>query len=44
MAGYGTLHEVKHLWNINDLLDSHEVLDMKEAAERAMLERTKGRK
>lgn len=39
IAGYGTLHEVKHLWTIDDLMDAHEALDIKEEAERYYSER-----
>ena len=33
MAGYGTLHEVKYKWEIEELFDALEVLDIKEEAE-----------
>jgi ABC-type uncharacterized transport system substrate-binding protein len=34
IAGYDTLSEVKYSWNIDDLFDSHELLDMKEEQDR----------
>jgi hypothetical protein len=33
MAGFGTLHEVKHQWTIEDLWDAHEACDIKEEAQ-----------
>lgn len=33
MAGYGTLHEVRHLWSIDDLMDAVECLEVKADAE-----------
>lgn len=37
MAGFGQLLEVRFRWTIDDLLDAHEVLDIKEEAEAAMM-------
>lgn len=34
MAGYGSLHEVKKLWTIDDVADAHEILDLQADAER----------
>lgn len=43
MAGFGTLHEVKTQWSIDDVADAHEVLTLKENAERkAIAEAQKG--
>jgi hypothetical protein len=33
MAGYGRLIEVKKDWDIDDLMDAHEALDIKAEAE-----------
>lgn len=33
MAGYGTLHEVRTLWSIDDLMDAVECLEVKADAE-----------
>lgn len=33
MAGLARLHEVKNEWTIDELLDAHEVLDIRDEAE-----------
>lgn len=38
MAGYGTLYEVKKVWQIDDVADAHEILDLKEEAERKAMQ------
>ena len=38
MAGLGTLSNVKNTWTIDDLLDSHEALDIKEEMEQDAME------
>lgn len=40
-AGYGTLHDVKHRMTLDDLLDAHEALDIKEEAQEHMMERAR---
>lgn len=34
-AGLGKLHEVQHEWDIEELLDAHEWLDLKREAQEA---------
>lgn len=43
MAGFGRLKEVKDDWNIDELLDAHEALDIKEEREAAMMEKARGK-
>lgn len=35
-AGLGALHEVKHQWDLDELLDAHEWLDLKAEAQEAI--------
>lgn len=37
LAQLGKLNEVRYEWNIDDLFDAHEVLDIKEEAEQFLL-------
>lgn len=41
MAGFDGLYTVKKVWNIDDLMDAHEVLDAKAEAERQEVEKAK---
>lgn len=41
MAGHGTLLEVRYKWTFDDLLDSHEVLDLEYALQRHMMEKNR---
>lgn len=39
MAGLDTLTNVRDLWSIDDLLDAHEALDIKDEIERSAVEK-----
>jgi hypothetical protein len=39
MAGHDTLLNVKYNWSIDDLMDSHELLDIQQEREREQAER-----
>lgn len=41
MAGHDSLLNVKYRWTIDDLLDSHEALDIKEEMEQHAMEARK---
>ena len=41
MAGLDSLTNVESKWNLSDLLDSHEALDIKEEAEAFAMEQSK---
>lgn len=43
MAGHGSLIEIKHKWTIDDLMDSHEALDIQEEIERHHAEMARSR-
>lgn len=42
MGGVGTLMEVKKRWTLDDLMDAHELLDAKAAAEAQMMQKARG--
>ena len=41
MAGYDTLINVQTAWNLDDLLDAHEVLDIQQEVEAQAMEDAK---
>jgi len=41
ISGIATLEEIERYWNINDLYDAHEAMDIKEELEQHVIEATK---